>query len=608
MKWTVGATLAATLVACGGGGGGGSTAAVGATPAASVLSGTASAGSPLSSATIVLTDGSGKTLSASAAADGSYTFSDIGKLTAPILVTATGDSGGTTVNYSSVVTAINAAKPTVANVSPITDAIVSQATGLNGTALAGDPTRIKAIDPARVQQISASVAAALANVLEGLKAGSSAGYDPITTSFSANGTAPQDKLMDLVSIATQSQLSGSTLTINITITDKSGSSGMVSIAPTATAKSVTVLPAADPTIAALPIDKIPVLLAELTRLASTTTGLNSTAFADLMSDNFLRYGQNKAQHLAEITTPSSANYALAWALSNPTVTRCDAAFGACLVADTEVYGGDTHPGSIWIIWNPAKGIWQWYGNQQQDLNVGFSTSLTKTDANNSILAELDFSIRDIKKLYPYNSASAVFQDKNGVVDYRINFAQKAACSTTSPTYWGLPVDNPANPGNATFCGNWINFPDETILNTINQKIALGGYQLIVKAYASSDRSGTGVQVISKLSAPLLTKAQVAVSEFPAVTAEHDPTGPYLSIQYANQFTHIGSVCLSSATSPTYCDGTNRPAHTTVYGGTGKPLLTTYRPLAADNWLAPELVHSYYVHAMDRYGRDLRVNN
>jgi len=95
----------------------------------------------------------------------------------------------------------------------------------------------------------------------------------------------------------------------------------------------------------------------------------------------------------------------------------------------------------------------------------------------------------------------------------VNFANKPACPTTSPTYWGLPIDNAANPNNATFCGNWIQYPDETVLNTINNKIALGNYQLIVKAYSSNNRTGNAVQSIQTLSKPLLTKSQVVPADF-----------------------------------------------------------------------------------------------
>jgi hypothetical protein len=421
----------------------------------------------------------------------------------------------------------------------------------------------------------------------------------------ANGIAPQDKLLDLVSISSSAQLVGSTLTINIVVTDKTGANGSINISPSTTTGTVQVLPATSASVSSLPIEKIANLFSSIATLASTQTGLSSSAFADLINDNFLRYGKNKTQMLAAITSPSS-NY-LGWKLANPVIISCLPS-GACLVGDTETWQGSVSPNSIWIIWNSSKGVWQWYGNQQQNLNIGFSSSVKKTDSNNAIVAGLDFSIRDIEKIYPYNSASATFQDRNGVVDYVVNFANKPACPNTSPTYWGLPIDNAANANNSTFCGNWILYQDETILSTINSKIALGNYQLIVKAYTSNNRTGSSVQSIKTLSMPLLTKSQVVPSDFPAVTISKDGTGPYLSIQYANNFNQIGSVCLSSALSPKYCDMDILPTHTSVYGYTGKGLQTTYRPIAADNWSASDVIRSYYVHAQDRFGRDLRVQN
>jgi hypothetical protein len=88
----------------------------------------------------------------------------------------------------------------------------------------------------------------------------------------------------------------------------------------------------------------------------------------------------------------------------------------------------------------------------------------------------------------------------------------------------------------------------------------------------------------------------------------DATGPLLSISNASDYMQYGSVCFSSASSPTYCDMVNKPTHTTEYKGNALPLQSTYRPKAADGWGTSEAIRSYYVHVHDRFDRDLSVSN
>ena len=75
-KFSIEITVLACLTACGGGGGGSASNLTGNT---SGSSGTIAVGAPLSGAVVTYLDKNGKTLSATAADDGTYTISDISR-------------------------------------------------------------------------------------------------------------------------------------------------------------------------------------------------------------------------------------------------------------------------------------------------------------------------------------------------------------------------------------------------------------------------------------------------------------------------------------------------------------------------------------------------
>jgi hypothetical protein len=58
------------------------------------LGGVAAVGAPLAGATVILVDAAGTTKTATADAEGAYTFDDVGAMTAPFLLKASGVVGG----------------------------------------------------------------------------------------------------------------------------------------------------------------------------------------------------------------------------------------------------------------------------------------------------------------------------------------------------------------------------------------------------------------------------------------------------------------------------------------------------------------------------------
>ena len=183
--------IASALTACGGGGGG---AGGGSAVVSDSLGGVIAVGAPIANAQVTLVCGDGSTKSTAADSSGSYNFTDLAGCTAPYVVKAVGDVGGTQEAYISVLPkTISGA--TNLNVTPITNAIAAT------LASDGDPLKLandllaeksRITETAvlnRVTALKASLSGALTT------AGLPADFDLMTTKFTANG-AGFDKVLD----------------------------------------------------------------------------------------------------------------------------------------------------------------------------------------------------------------------------------------------------------------------------------------------------------------------------------------------------------------------------------------------------------------------------
>lgn len=615
-KFLVTSVTLVTLAACGGGGGGGSGGnVVGASGATSSLSGTASVGAPMAGATITVTDVKGVTLTTTADSSGAYSFTNISTLSAPLIVSASGFVGGSPTTYSSIVPTIPSNSKIVANATPFTDAIAYQAAGQSPGNLLTNPAAMASISAETLKASSSNVTTALAPILNGLSSGSATGYDPNSTAFIADGTSPYDKIHDLLSVYPSSAVDSTSFAINIS--DKSGQAGTVTIQAGASNSSITPLPALPSAIANLALSKLIIRFNTFNQLLSTTSGLNSPAFAATFSDSFLDNGQNKAEFLSRVRNPSSDEYFLGLRFSNPVVNSCTTS-GVCSVSFLISFPQEasTSEITIFFIYNATTGDWLAHGNQQPDIEDGFETFAQLSTGSNKFQVGINFGVRDGKKLYPYNTAKAEFKDKSGTIDSTIYMKQKpTTCPTTSNTYYGLPFANTNDPTSKVadaLCNNWYSFSDETLLKKINSKIMQGGYTIVVTAYTDNNWSTGAVIKTVQVTSPLLTSDKINASMFPKVQAKTDSTGPYLSITNASDFSLVGSVCLSSASLSVsgYCNMTTPlNPYTSVYQLRGEPpLLSVYRPIAADKWPTGQTIKTFFVNAKDKYGRILRVNN
>jgi len=162
------------------------------TPAAAApvtIKGVAASGAPMADATIVLTDSTGKTATATADANGAFTL-DASGLVAPFVVVATGTVGEAVV---SLVSMQASASSSTVNVTPITNAIAAT------LAPDGDPLAL-ASNPATITASALGASeAALRLVLGPLMAATGASGNLISGAFTADGTG-LDQLLDQVKV------------------------------------------------------------------------------------------------------------------------------------------------------------------------------------------------------------------------------------------------------------------------------------------------------------------------------------------------------------------------------------------------------------------------
>ena len=187
--WVIAAALtSAFLIGCGGGGGYSDTAPAAAT-VPTTLVGTVATGKALSGAAINIADSAGRSKSATAALDGSYTV-DVSDLVAPLVLKARGSGPATAVNMVSVIDALSPSKANVANITPLTTALAAQ---LSSTGLPDDLSPVT--DRDRITQGLAAADVALQAQIATMMQAIGVTGSPIHAPFTANGTG-YDKLYD----------------------------------------------------------------------------------------------------------------------------------------------------------------------------------------------------------------------------------------------------------------------------------------------------------------------------------------------------------------------------------------------------------------------------
>lgn len=189
------------MTGCGGGGGGGSTAAT--NDPTSSLSGTVAAGAPLVGY-IAIKDVNGDTATATINADGSYTI-DVSALTPPMLLLASGVSGGQA--YTIISAATTDDLNGTVNITPLTDVIVGNVAGMDGIQFFNTPDFTK-LTTANLDGAATDLKTRLQPLLD---AAGISDIDLLNTSFSADHSG-LDGLLDVLDIVVNPDTDAVTIT------------------------------------------------------------------------------------------------------------------------------------------------------------------------------------------------------------------------------------------------------------------------------------------------------------------------------------------------------------------------------------------------------------
>jgi hypothetical protein len=342
------------LTACGGGSSGDRTQS---------LSGTAAVGAAMSGATITLKDVNGITQAVTAAADGTYTFSDIESLSAPLMLKAEGMVDGVPAELYSALDSKPEDLAVVTNVTPITNAIVTQ------LAL-GDPATVFSSRSEIASKITTSALSdaivKVQNVLADFNGqlGVSRSFDPIKTSFSADSTG-MDKLLDLVRF--EADVSGTMI-----ITDKAN--GVVKfIQKGVSAGSITKLAAPSSSLVNLDFTKVKTLVSAMNQISTGTV-----AWSELLDSGFLHGGLDAATFASNRRNEGSDFTVQSYQFDgcNASTSVCDGNF------NLKYKDGYTLP--LYMPLKYVNGAWKMYGDQRayamrfaQMVDVQIQTALTK---------------------------------------------------------------------------------------------------------------------------------------------------------------------------------------------------------------------------------------
>jgi len=196
--WALAGSLMLALAGCGGGGDSPATGGAIVAPASITVSGVAATGAAFTDAVITVIDSRGVTVGTSppVGTDGTYSITLDATAVAPfVLVASRTDANGAT---QSLISVIASASTTTANITPITTLIASRLSP------SGDPSKLAdelaagdaVISAQAVADTVAEVQAILAPLLT---ATSTSDFDPLTGSFSTDGTG-YDRLLDSINI------------------------------------------------------------------------------------------------------------------------------------------------------------------------------------------------------------------------------------------------------------------------------------------------------------------------------------------------------------------------------------------------------------------------
>jgi hypothetical protein len=348
------------FISCSGGGGGGGSQGV-----QYNLSGTVASGSPIGGAALILKDSLGQSLSATTAANGTYSLDTTG-LTPPFLIQVA--TGGSTTLYS-----VSAdANPQTVNVTPLTDVIVRSWYGVQNVSADtafNAPASNPAPTPASVSIVSTLVQNAVQLWLN--QAGvTAATFNLISTPFTANGTGV-DLVLDQTTVnpSTGSLIISdgtTTQTSTLTVTPATGSIGVstTTTGPNGTSSSTntTVVPTQSAQQTAL--DAISTTLNNFSAVVNAKgSALTVADILQYFDPGLLNDGQNRDQFAQDAVSNLAGSTISFTVLSIKNLDTTNSVADVVFQFSAS-QGGQTETQTVEFFFKQVSGTWLLSGNQR----------------------------------------------------------------------------------------------------------------------------------------------------------------------------------------------------------------------------------------------------
>ena len=481
--------MTAFLIACGGSGS--------ADKNTSSLSGVVAIGTAMSNASVTLKDGNGKTETTTTDESGNFVFSNVSGFTPPLMLQVKGTVAGQSYVLHSLMTSTPALGSNTLNVTPATDAIVTQALGSDPIGIFNDAEKIKKIDPAKLSESKAKVLAALKDAMAKLNIDN---VDVMSGKFTANKTG-MDKLFDLLEFSSDSSTGA------VKLTNKN-TKATITVNADAKLSDVSTI-AMSQEEASLNISGIDDFVKLLLQVLNKN---DQNALSSIVDKDYLDRGKN-FQKLKESMKDESTTQL---AGSGYSVKKCDPSTKVCYGTMNFKFAltGVTYPAYMPIKQGP-DGKWRAYGDQAP-FYIEFYPLMARSetidsnqkviDSKNNFGFSIDFPGNSCFDCNDHKYKSSIFElstdaGKSFSTFLRLN----SDLSMTYPMYMGVDEGSGKISARQWLDGigtNFVKFEDNPLINSYNQALAAGLVKIRITAYTDVDYKGSSVTWEPQSLAPL----------------------------------------------------------------------------------------------------------
>ncbi len=480
------------------------------TGSSSAASSVAAVGAPISLGTLSAIDVNGQTASTSVAADGTFSLSFLGGLTAPVLLRVEGVSGGRTVVHFGVATSTSLA---VVNITPVSTAVVTRVMQADpGVVFAAvDTSKIALLTAAQVATENTLIGTELAVARSAAGLSGSGAIDFLNTAFTSDKTG-LDKVLDLVRVSVQPdrsiQLKNKTADGVTTVNTNGTVAGSLGSIVNIDTKS---------------IDALGASLQALFQNGSSSWNPSSSAVLNIFSSDFLHGGSDRAAVISSIAQDAEDMRGAQFLPGK--VINCSSTAGGtvCEVKFTVRYTD----GAVEVFTFPVRqesGTWKLFGDQAP-AGTEYSAVVYRTLIGSTLRTRSGFNIQVYDNATIGTTPVGFVKlwygtDTSGAADAVLvnpspNVAVRPYCNGTSRGYFEVVADE--TDANSSCGGNFIELSDARI-DQLRSTFATSRPKITVRYYdANGVRIGTTQYVITVESLPLKT-TEVTDSHFAVINA------------------------------------------------------------------------------------------